>query len=218
MNSAAPGNLSSDVAPNRIGRIVLVVAVLHVALVLLFRFGLPNLFKPPKSEISIELGGTILRGDGGAGQRQVSATSGSAAQKHLVNSEPGQRQALDRDKATKAPNAVASAGGDSAVAAGVNAAPTLDADYKAAYLNNPKPPYPPLAFQMRIEGTVRLKALVLPDGSCGDVLLAQSSGNELLDRSALNTVTQWKFTPAQSQGKDIAQWVSIPITFALKRR
>jgi len=75
-----------------------------------------------------------------------------------------------------------------------------------------------MAFQLRIEGTVRLKALVLPDGSCGDVLLAQSSGNELLDQSALNTVAKWKFVPAKSQGKDVSQWVSIPISFALKRR
>jgi protein TonB len=63
-----------------------------------------------------------------------------------------------------------------------------------------------------------LKALVNPDGSCGEVLLAKSSGNEFLDKSALNTVAQWKFTPAQSQGKDVAQWVSIPITFSIKRR
>ena len=94
----------------------------------------------------------------------------------------------------------------------------VDADYKAAYLHNPKPPYPARALKMRIEGTVVLRVLVLEDGATGKIVLNKSSGNDSLDQSALATVAQWKFTPAQSQGKKIAQWVSIPIHFSLKRR
>ena len=94
----------------------------------------------------------------------------------------------------------------------------VDADYKAAYLRNPKPPYPPMALRMRIEGTVTLRVLVREDGSSGRIVLSQSSGNDSLDQSALQTVAKWKFSPAKSQGQSVAQWVSIPIHFSLKRR
>ena len=94
----------------------------------------------------------------------------------------------------------------------------VDADYKAAYLRNPKPPYPPLALKMRIEGTVTLRVLVLEDGSSGKIVLSKSSGNDALDQSALETVAKWKFSPAKSQGQSVAQWVSIPINFSIKRR
>lgn len=214
MKTAGLSN-SSVVVPSRGWQIVVVVALLHLSAVTLFKSGFPELLKPQKSEITVELGGVVLRGDGGeGGGRQASVTSRLPTQKLMPGNEPGQRQLSQPNKVTEP----AMASTESAAAAGVQAAPTSNADYKAAYLNNPKPPYPALAFQMRIEGTVRLKALVLSDGSCGEVLLAESSGNDLLDRSAMNTVRQWRFVPAQSQGKDVSQWVSIPIAFTLKRR
>jgi len=51
-----------------------------------------------------------------------------------------------------------------------------------------------------------------------DVQLAQTSGYDSLDNSALNTVKQWKFVPAKKDGKIIDQWVRVPINFALKNR
>jgi protein TonB len=101
---------------------------------------------------------------------------------------------------------------------GVASAPTADADYKAAYLQNPKPPYPPLAFRARIEGKVILIAEVQPDGRAGQVRVLESSGNEMLDQSALSTVRQWRFTPARKDGVIVTQAVRIPITFSLKNR
>lgn len=216
MKTAASSD-SSIVVPGHVWWIVGAVALLHFASATALRLGLPDVWKPRQSEITIELGGKVLRGDGGEQVRgQGSITSREAPAKTLPLDETGQRQVSERSNAkVLAPTAAST---ESSAAAGFQASPSVDADYKAAYLNNPKPPYPSLAFQMRIEGTVRLKALVLPDGSCGEVLLAESSGNDLLDRSAMNTVRQWKFVPAKSQGKDVSQWVSIPITFALKRR
>jgi protein TonB len=101
---------------------------------------------------------------------------------------------------------------------GVASAPTADADYKAAYLQNPKPPYPPLAFRARIEGKVIVIAEVQPDGRAGQVRVLESSGNEMLDQSALSTVKQWRFTPARKDGVIVTQAVRIPITFSLKNR
>ena len=196
-------------------RIVLIVSLIHLGAVAIFKWGFPDLSKPTRSEITIELGGTIS-GGGGSGLRAVAPPPPPQQQvsKSKVQDDLATQRAVDTPKSAPAAAPAAPAVAYSAAAG----APTVDADYKAAYLNNPKPPYPPMAFQLRIEGTVKLKAHVQPDGSCGEVLLAQSSGNELLDRSAMNTVAQWKFVPAKAQGKDVAQWVSIPITFSIKRR
>lgn len=196
--------------------IVLIVALFHFSGAAVYKYGLPHWQQKRVSEITIELGGSVLRGDGGEGVRQASKSSKPLPAKPVSDDAALKRQTPTPK--TQQTSAASNSVSESSTAAGVQAAPTIDADYKAAYLNNPKPPYPPVAFQMRIEGTVMLKAHVQPDGTCGEVLLAKSSGNELLDKSALNTVAQWKFTPAKSQGKDIAQWVSIPITFSIKRK
>jgi protein TonB len=102
-------------------------------------------------------------------------------------------------------------------------APTLpmadtEADYKAAYLNNPRPPYPLAAVRQGAQGRVMLWAEVLPDGRAGRVRLEKSSGNALLDASAMNTVRSWRFTPARKDGVLTSQAVLIPIDFSLQDR
>jgi protein TonB len=93
-----------------------------------------------------------------------------------------------------------------------------EADYRAAYLNNPKPPYPFAAVRQGAEGRVLLLAEVLPDGRAGRVSLEKSSGHALLDASAMNTVRSWRFTPARSNGLPTTQTVSIPIDFTLQNQ
>jgi protein TonB len=102
-------------------------------------------------------------------------------------------------------------------------APTLpmadtEADYKAAYLNNPRPPYPLAAVRQGAQGRVILWAEVLPDGRAGRVRLEKSSGHALLDASAMNTVRSWRFTPARKDGVVTTQAVIIPIDFTLQDR
>ncbi len=89
-------------------------------------------------------------------------------------------------------------------------------DFKAAYLNNPKPPYPKMAIRQQIQGTVTLLVRVLPDGSPGDIRIDQSSGNSLLDDSALKTVKSWRFVPAQQGGLPVTAEVKVPIIFSLQ--
>ena len=204
--------LNDDGGSQKLWRVALVVAGVHFLIIAIIHYGFPNLPKKKLSDITIEFGGVLIRGAGGDGAPQVVNTKKQTeAKKSTVKDD------LSTKQATQSQSSTATQSPTSSAPAGVESAPTIDADYKAAYLNNPKPPYPSVAFQMRIQGTVMLKALVLPDGTCGDVVLARSSGNSLLDESALKTVAQWKFTPAKSQGKDISQWVSIPITFSIKR-
>jgi len=97
-------------------------------------------------------------------------------------------------------------------------APTLDAEPKALTQSNPKPAYPLLAFKMKIQGKVLLIVDVAESGAVNKVTLAESSGNESLDRSALDAVKNWKFTPARKNGVIVSQVIKVPITFSLKNR
>ncbi len=90
--------------------------------------------------------------------------------------------------------------------------PRFDADY----LDNPKPPYPPLSRRMGEQGRVVLRVHVAPDGAAGEVLLHTSSGSPRLDESALQTVRRWKFVPARRGTEPVAAWVLVPIAFTLK--
>lgn len=84
------------------------------------------------------------------------------------------------------------------------------------YAKNPKPIYPPEAKKKGYEGEVILRVEVLEDGRVGQINIKKSSGYEVLDRSALATVKQWKFVPARKEEKTISLWVNIPIKFQLQ--
>lgn len=93
----------------------------------------------------------------------------------------------------------------------------LDAepDYRADYLNNPKPPYPMVARRMGYHGTVVLDVEVLAAGVAGDIALHQSCGYKLLDDSAIKTVKTWKFLPAKRFGQPVTRRFLVPIKFSL---
>ena len=105
-----------------------------------------------------------------------------------------------------------------AAAPSVATAPVVDTqpDYKASYLNNPRPPYPMVARRMGWEGKVILNVEVLAEGASGAVNVFRSSGHEVLDNAAINTVKSWRFTPARSAGRSITQWFKVPINFSLE--
>ncbi len=84
------------------------------------------------------------------------------------------------------------------------------------YAENPKPSYPEEARKKGMEGEVLLRVEVLANGRAGRLELKKSSGHEILDRSALTAVKEWKFTPAKSGNGVISCWVNIPIKFRLK--
>jgi protein TonB len=92
----------------------------------------------------------------------------------------------------------------------------VEPDYKAAYLNNPRPPYPLLARRMGLQGRVVLDVEVLDIGLCGQVNVAQGSGYDVLDNAALNTVKSWHFAPARQAGRAVTRWFKVPINFSLK--
>jgi protein TonB len=106
----------------------------------------------------------------------------------------------------------------------VNASPPspvvmdTEPDYKAEYLNNPKPPYPLTARRLGYQGKVVLHVEVLAEGRAGQIQLDSSSGHDLLDNAATQTVRTWRFTPARHLGQPVTQWFLIPINFFLESR
>ncbi len=89
-------------------------------------------------------------------------------------------------------------------------------DYRADYLNNPRPPYPMVARRMGYRGKVVLNVEVLAEGRAGQVQLFSSSGHEILDNAALQTVKTWRFTPARRLGQPVTEWFLVPINFSLE--
>ena len=81
---------------------------------------------------------------------------------------------------------------------------------------NSKPVYPQEAREKGYEGEVMLRVEVLSNGRVGQIEIKKSSGYELLDRSALTTVKQWKFIPAKKGEAPIPLWVNIPVKFQLQ--
>lgn len=94
--------------------------------------------------------------------------------------------------------------------------PDREPDYRAAYLSNPVPAYPMVARRMGWQGKVVLNVEVLASGLPGQIKLHQSSGREVLDNAAANTVKNWRFVPAQHAGRAVTQWFRVPINFSLE--
>lgn len=94
-------------------------------------------------------------------------------------------------------------------------APVIEARFDAAYLNNPRPAYPPLARRLGEQGQVLLRAYVSADGRPEQIELRRSSGSARLDAAAHETVRRWRFVPARRGDAPIAAWVLIPINFRL---
>ena len=74
-----------------------------------------------------------------------------------------------------------------------------------------KAPYPELARQAGVEGTVVVQALVGTDGRVRETRVVKSI--PMLNGAAQEAVRQWRFRPAAEAGAPVATWVSIPMAF-----
>jgi periplasmic protein TonB len=73
------------------------------------------------------------------------------------------------------------------------------------------------ALEARIQGAILLGVVVLPDGTVGEVTIAQSLDSVYgLDDEAVKAVKQWRFEPGAKNGKPVAVEVEITMTFSLK--
>ena len=90
--------------------------------------------------------------------------------------------------------------------------PSTDADY----LQNPKPPYPPLSKRLGEQGKVIVRVLIGIDGTAQKAEIRQSSGFERLDQAALATAQKWRYVPGKRGGVPEAMWFNVPINFVLE--
>ena len=78
-----------------------------------------------------------------------------------------------------------------------------------------KPVYPPRCLRMGVEGRVKVRVLVGEDGRPQEVTLEVSSGDSLLDESAMEAVRRWRFEPATRNGAPVRAWMMVPVEFKL---
>ncbi|WP_370626187.1 energy transducer TonB [Polynucleobacter sp. 86C-FISCH] len=83
-------------------------------------------------------------------------------------------------------------------------------------LHNPKPIYPLLSRKLREQGLVMIKLCVNQGGFVDEASVSRSSGFQSLDRSALATLSQWRFLPLSSAFNQSSQCFQAPVHFSLE--
>lgn len=84
-------------------------------------------------------------------------------------------------------------------------------------LHEERPQYTAGAMRAKVQGIVEVEAVVMPDGSVGQVQIVRSLDDRFgLDDKALEAVKQWRFRPGTRQGKPVAVLVNIELTFTLR--
>ena len=86
---------------------------------------------------------------------------------------------------------------------------------QAKLVRQPKPVYPPLARQARIQGTVRFNAIIGRDGTIQNLQLV--SGHPLLVPSAQDAVKQWVYQPTLLNGEPVEVITIIDVNFTLSQ-
>jgi protein TonB len=80
-----------------------------------------------------------------------------------------------------------------------------------------KPQYTADAMRAKVQGTVLLECVVLPDGSVGPVEVVRSLDSTFgLDQEAIKAAKKWRFKPGTRFGEPVAVLVTIELTFTLR--
>ncbi len=83
----------------------------------------------------------------------------------------------------------------------------------AKVIRKVNPTYPPIARQARIQGVVRLEAIIAKDGSIQNLRVIQ--GHPLLVQSALQAVKQWRYAPTLLNDQPVEVITYIDVIFKL---
>jgi TonB family protein len=89
-----------------------------------------------------------------------------------------------------------------------------EADFPPAVLHSVDPVYSDEARRKKIKGTVLVSALVTEEGVPTDLRVDRSLGYGL-DEKAVECVSQYRFRPAQKDGKPVAARVNVMVAFQL---
>jgi protein TonB len=90
-----------------------------------------------------------------------------------------------------------------------------EAVQEALLTNRVVPVYPELARQMRIEGTVRLQAVIGRDGAVQSLEIL--SGQPMLAKAAVAAVREWRYRPTLLRGEPVEVETFITVIFTLTR-
>lgn len=133
----------------------------------------------------------------------------------IDSSAPVQAATAPATETTISPPAPAAPSAPQAVAPTI--APKLEMpSTNADYLNNPRPPYPPLSKRLGEQGKVVLRVYIETNGTASQAEVRTSSGYDRLDQTALKTVLQWRYVPGKRNGVPEAMWFNVPINFVLE--
>ena len=87
----------------------------------------------------------------------------------------------------------------------------------AAVVREVKPAYTADAMRAKVQGSVWLECIVMPDGSVGDVKVTRSLDPIFgLDQEAIKAAKMWKFRPGMRQGEPVPVIITIELTFTLR--
>ena len=80
-----------------------------------------------------------------------------------------------------------------------------------------KPAYTADAMRAKVQGSVWLECIVMPDGSVGDVKVTRSLDPIFgLDQEAIKAAKMWRFRPGMRQGEPVPVIITIELTFTLR--
>jgi len=84
-------------------------------------------------------------------------------------------------------------------------------------LKEVKPNYTPEAMRAKIQGSVWLECVVLPEGVCADIQVVRSLDSVFgLDQEAIKAARQWRFIAGKRLGQAVPVLVTIELNFALR--
>jgi protein TonB len=86
---------------------------------------------------------------------------------------------------------------------------------QAMLVSQPRPLYPPLAKQARIQGVVRLEAVISKSGTIEELKVI--SGHPLLVQAALDAVRQWRYRPTFLNNEPVEVATTIDVNFTLSQ-
>ena len=88
-------------------------------------------------------------------------------------------------------------------------------EVKPRVLHFVKPVHPEEALRDSLEGKVFLKFIVNVDGSVSDVSVLR--GEAIFHRAAIDAVSQFRYKPAEHNGKVVPVWLTQPVSFRLPK-
>ena len=87
------------------------------------------------------------------------------------------------------------------------------AEAMKAATSKPSPTYPTVAKQLKVEGEVQVQVVIGEEGKVEEATVV--TGHPLLNKAALETAREWKFTPFKNNGKKVKARAVLTIPFKI---